>query len=121
MQFLLEMDDVAVINLGGELDASDIEQVRQILLGLLKSQKSKVVLNFAKVEHVNYKYINLLLEQAFNMRRFSGDLKCASLSPYTRSIFRFVGADQILEDYASVADAVNSFDQGEPVYHQTWH
>ncbi|HCU25227.1 MAG TPA: hypothetical protein DF383_09425 [Deltaproteobacteria bacterium] len=113
-------DDVAVVHLNGEVSHFEMKELETVLGKLMDSRKVKVVLNFRKVEHVNYKTVARLLERATRLRRLDGDLKCASLSSYTRNIFRFTGIDQIVESYDSVYDAVMSFN-GTQEQHRTWH
>ncbi len=117
---LTAVDDVAVVHLNGELSHPEIAEVERMIRTLMTSRKVKVVLNFQKVEHVNYRSISRLLDRATKLRSLSGDLKCASMNNYTRNIFRFTGADQIMEAYDSVYDAVMSFN-GIKEKHRTWH
>ena len=117
---LSTFDDVSVLHLSGEVSYSEMNQIEGILGELLSSAKTKIVLNFQKVEHVNYKTIQTLLTEAFKLRKLEGDLKCASLNHYNRNIFRFTGADQVMESYDSVYDAVMSF-HGGPERHRVWH
>jgi anti-anti-sigma factor len=113
-------DDVAVVHLSGEVSHFEMKELETVLRKLTNSRKVKVVLNFQKVEHVNYKTISRLLERATRLRSMSGDLKCAELNNYTRNIFRFTGLDQVVEAYDSVYDAVMSFN-GPQERHRTWH
>ena len=113
------VDDVAVLHLDGELNFSEVKEIEGILGKLMNSKKTKVVLNFQKVNHVNYKTIKLLLDRTLTLRSLEGDLKCASMNHYTQNIFRFTGAAQMMESYESVYDAVMSFHHGER--HRTWH
>ncbi len=120
MYSLDQVKDVSIVNLLGELDQECVLALKMLIQQLLSKQMSKLVLNFASVEHVHFKSLQEILEQALKLRKFSGDLKFAQLTPYTRSIFKFMGVDQFLEDYASVDEAILSFDLGfEPK--QTWH
>lgn len=117
---LTTVDDVAVVHLNGELSHLEVQEVEGVLKKLMGSQKFKVVLNFQRVDHINYKTIVRLLDRATSLRSHAGDLKCASMNSYTRNIFRFTGADQMVESYESVYDAVMSFN-GERDKHRTWH
>jgi anti-anti-sigma factor len=117
---LTAVDDVAIVHLTGELSHHEMLEIEGVLRKLMDSSKVKVVLNFENVEHVNYKTITRLLDRAWKLRALSGDLKCASMSNYTRDIFRFTGADQVVEAYESVYDAVMSFNGVQEKY-RTWH
>ncbi len=120
MYELTTVDDVAVLHLNGELSHHEMGLVENMIGKLTHSQKLKVVLNFQKVEHVNYKTLSRLLERVNRLRSMNGDIKCASLNHYMLNIFRFTGADQVLEAYESVYDAVMSF-HGQPEKYRTWH
>lgn len=113
-------DDVAVVHLSGEVSHQEVLELEKVLGKLMNSSKVKVVLNFERVDHVNYKTIHRLLERASRLRSLNGDLKFASLNNYTRNIFRFTGADQVVESYESVYDAILSFNGAEEDY-RTWH
>lgn len=114
------VDDVAVLHLSGEVSHLEMENIVGAILKLIKTQKNKIVLNFEKVDHVNYKTISRLLDKTLNLRSIRGDLKCASMNRYTSNIFRFTGADQVMESYESVYDAVMSFNGHQEKY-RTWH
>lgn len=114
------VDDVAVLHLAGELSHTEMSEIEGLLGKLVNSKKTKIVLNFKNVDHVNYKTIQILLDRALGLRNLSGDLKCASLNRYTHNIFRFTGADQVVESYDSVYDAIMSFNGGSE-RHRTWH
>jgi len=120
MYELITVDDVAVLNLSGEVNHSEMSEINKVIGELMRSSKRKVILNFQKVDHVNYKTLQHLLEQAVHLRSLSGDLKCASLNHYNQKIFRFTGVDQVVESYDSVYDAVMSFN-GAQEKHRTWH
>ncbi|MBI2337457.1 MAG: STAS domain-containing protein [Deltaproteobacteria bacterium] len=117
---LRQVQDVAVINLLGEIDDLSLNIVGNMIHDLLEVSMNKVVLNFELVEHVNYKSLAALLDQTLKIRKLSGDIKCAHMSTYTWEIFKFVGADQVLKIYDSVDDAVMSFDYKNDD-NQTWH
>lgn len=120
MYELTTMDDVSVLHLRGELSYLEMTEIEGVLRGLMDSRQVKVVLNFKGVEHINYKTLSFLLDRAYRFRRLSGDLKCASMTPYTRNIFRFTGAYQQVEAYETVYDAVMSFHGAKEDY-RTWH
>ncbi len=114
------LNDITVVDLSGELSHLEMEQIEGVLGNLMGHKKTKVILNFQRVDHVNYKTLQRLLDKAEELRALDGDLKCASMNHYTQNIFRFTGADQSMEAYESVGEAVLSFD-GAGEKHRTWH
>jgi anti-anti-sigma factor len=120
MYEISSVDDVTVLHLSGEVSHTEMLTIENVIGKLMKTSKNKIVLNFKKVEHVNYKTISRLLENATTLRSLEGDLKCASLNHYNQKIFKFTGADQVVESYDSVYDAIMSFN-GDQEKHRTWH
>jgi anti-anti-sigma regulatory factor len=61
-----------------------------------------------------------LLERLKVLRNLNGDLKLAGMTPYVRDIFKVVGMDQFFEDYTTLEDAIDSFDddwEGDGTFH----
>ncbi len=114
------IDDIAVLNLSGEVAYQEMQDLEEILNRLSQTQRTKVVLNFRKVSHLHYGTIERLLAKVKYLRTISGDIKLASLNDYTKNIFQFAGAYSLVETYDSVYDAVMSF-QGEQEQYRTWH
>lgn len=114
---LQSYEDVAVINLEGELGPQEIDQVGRTLISLLHKHQTKMVLNFQDVEHVHYPSIHFLTNTIIRLKRYSGDLKFAGMNPYTKSIFRFMGVTDSVENFDTVPEAVLAFRSDW----RTWH
>ncbi|MBL7685077.1 MAG: STAS domain-containing protein [Deltaproteobacteria bacterium] len=112
-----EYQDVAVIDLKGDVGPQEVEKVGKTLFSLLRKRRSKVVLNFQQVDHVHYPSIRPLIEVVSKLKRLRADLKFAGMSSYTQSIFEFVGAQEFVESFESVPKAVLSFRSDW----RTWH
>lgn len=110
-------EDVAVINLEGELGPQEIDQVGRTLISLLHKHQTKMVLNFQGVEHVHYPSIHPLINAIMKLKRYSGDLKFAGMNSYTKSIFRFMGVTDSVENFETVPEAVLAFRSDW----RTWH
>ena len=52
-----------------------------------------------------------------SLKRYSGDLKFAGMNPYTKSIFRFMGVSDSVENFDTVPEAVLAFRSDW----RTWH
>ncbi len=117
MMNLKAYEDVAIIDLNGELGPQEMQQVGHTLFSLLRNRKTKMVLNFKEVEHIHYSSVPPLVEAIFKLKRFHGDLKFAGMSDYTRSIFKFMGAADYIENFRTVPEAVLAFRSGW----RTWH
>ena len=114
---LKNYEDVAIIDLKGEIGPYEVERVGSTLFSLLRNRKTKMVLNFQDVEHIHYPSIPSLVDAVRKLKQFHGDLKFAGMSDYTRSIFMFMGANESVENFKTVPEAVLSFRSNW----RTWH
>lgn len=107
--------DVSILHLYGELSLLEMELLEKTIRSFKKSQHYKILLDLAGVDHVHYEVTRRLAVQAVRLKNREGDIKLANLNENNRKIFKFTGADQFLEDYSSVSDAILSFLRGELV------
>src|SRR3970040_751302 len=112
--------DISVIDITGDIDFREMIRIRGVIGSLIEKERTKVVLNLKGVDHINYLSIGVLVEQLRTLRNLNGDLKLAGMSSYLRNIFKVVGMDQFFEEYISLEDAVQSFDEdweGDGTFH----
>ncbi len=110
-------EDVAILDLKGEIGPHEVERVGRALFSLLRKRHTKMVLNFHQVDHIHYPSIRPLVETISKLKRYHGDLKFAGMNDYTQSIFRFMGAEEFVENFETVPQAVLSFRSDW----RTWH
>jgi anti-sigma B factor antagonist len=114
------IQDISVIDVTGDIDFREMIRIKDVINGLIDKEKTKVVLNLKAVDHINYLSIGVLVERLRLLRNLNGDLKLAGMSPFVRDIFKVVGMDQFFEEYMSLEDAIESFDEdweGDGTYH----
>jgi anti-sigma B factor antagonist len=104
------IQDISVIDVSGDIDFREMIRIKNVIGGLIEKDRLKVVLNLRSVDHINYLSIGVLLERLKQLRNLNGDLKLAGMSPFLRDIFKVVGMDRFFEDYTSLEDAIESFD-----------
>lgn len=104
------IQDISVIDVSGDIDFREMMRIKDVIGSLIEKERIKVILNLKAVDHINYLSIGLLVERLRLLRNLNGDLKLAGMSPYVRDIFKVVGMDQFFEDYTSLEDAIESFD-----------
>jgi anti-sigma B factor antagonist len=104
------IQDISVIDITGDIDFREMIRIKDTIGSLIERDQTKVVLNLRAVDHINYLSIGVLLERLKVLRNLNGDLKLAGMSPFLRDIFKVVGMDRFFEDYTSLEDAIESFD-----------
>ena len=114
------IQDISVIDVSGDIDFREMVRIKDVISSLIEKDRTKVVLNLKAVDHINYLSIGVLVERLRILRNLNGDLKLSGMNPYVRDIFRVVGMDQFFEEYNSLEDAIESFDEdweGDGTYH----
>ena len=115
------IQDISVLDVTGDIDFREMIRIKEAIGSLIEKERTKVVLgqvgvgdldrlNLKSVDHINYLSIGVLLERLKLLRNLNGDLKLAGMSPFLRDIFKVVGMDRFFEDYTSLEDAIESFD-----------
>lgn len=104
-----KVHDISVLHLFGEVSLMELDQIERVLSSLKKSQNHKVILDMTSVDHIHYQVVKRLVENAITLRSRNGDLKLVSVNTDARSIMQFTGADQYLEDYATISEGILSF------------
>lgn len=101
--------DISILHLFGEISFLEMNRIEKTLTSLRRSNFNKVLLDMSSVDHVHYMIIKRIVENALELRGRRGDIKITGLNDDTRQIMRFTGADQYLQDYATISEAILSF------------
>ena len=104
------IQDISVIDVCGDIDFREMIRIKDTIGSFIEHDRIKVVLNLRAVDHINYLSIGVLLERLKALRNVNGDLKLSGMSPFLRDIFKVVGMDRFFEEYHSLGDAIESFD-----------
>jgi anti-anti-sigma factor len=104
-----EVDKVVVIDLISELDRLSVLSVKNQVRALLKKGKSKLVVNFDKVDHINSTIIGTLVTLQHLAREKGGDLKLCCLKEGIKRTFDLIGASKIIGIYDKEEDATASY------------
>jgi anti-anti-sigma factor len=104
-----KVHDISVLHLFGEVSLMELDQIERVLNSLKKSKNHKVILDMTSVDHIHYLVVKRLVENAINLRSQNGDLKLVNINDDAKHIIRFTGADQYLEDYATISEGILSF------------
>lgn len=104
--------DISIFLLTGDLDPFEGRQLMQSLANLIRRDWVKIVLDFERVEHVNYQVMAELVSLGVASHSGAGQIKLANISPYHRNLLRVAGVDEFFETYDSLGEAILSFEAG---------
>jgi anti-anti-sigma factor len=92
-----ETERATVLHMVGSMGARDLSRLHRHLAGLLASRKTRIVLDFSDVDHVDYQDAGELAKEFEFVRSYRGELTVAGLSPYVRNILLLAGLHGFLE------------------------
>ena len=101
--------DVAILRCEGEMGTMELAHLGEELFRLAHRGVRKVVVDLAKVEHVDYRGLKAMAARARLLRGAGGDLKLAGLSPYLATIFRAAGVEEEFQMYPNAELAQLAF------------
>jgi anti-anti-sigma regulatory factor len=90
-------DQGAVLQMMGSMGAHDFSKLHSELVGILRTSRRTIVLDFHDVEHVSYREASRLALEFELVRSYRGDMKVSGLTPYVRDILVFAGLSGFLE------------------------
>jgi anti-anti-sigma regulatory factor len=97
--------------LEGEISRDELGDIGDMLFRLTTSGSLNVVIDFTEVTHFDYRGVKPLMRKAEVFRELGGDVRLSGLSAYLMAIFRSAGANDAFDYFASVEDAVASFNR----------
>lgn len=101
-----------VIMAEGAIDIHAAKIISAAIAALSAQEQVNIVIDWSKAEAINPLAIGLLLAQRRALLQKSGELKFCRMRPEVRSIFCSFGVAEFFEGYATLEDAVESFEQG---------
>lgn len=115
---LVMVHDIAIVSLEGEIGIPEYQYLSELMTSLKRKGYVKLVLSFSDVEHLNYRVFEELMGFAKHLRDVSGDLRFSEINHYLYHILLFVGADQTIDSYRNVEEAILSFHN---THGRRWH
>lgn len=104
-----KVHDISILHLFGEVSFMEMDRIEQALNSMRKSSSNKILIDMTSVDYIHYLVIKRIIDNALNLRETNGDIKLVNVNAEAREMIRFTGADQFLEDYATISEAILSF------------
>ena len=92
----------------GSLEASNVMDFRESVMGLLK-EGDKVVLDLGKVNFMDSSGLGAIVALGRSLSRGGGELRLANITPHVRTVFELTRLHRAFEIYDTVEEAVSSF------------
>ena len=103
------VSDISIVECRGDINATSMVSLKNMLRRLMERNRSKVVLDIGKAKHVDLAGLGILVERIREARDAEGDIRICNMRPSVRKAFKMVGVYKVLDTFSSQTSAVRSF------------
>jgi anti-sigma B factor antagonist len=101
---------IAVVRVTGYVDTTTSHELEKKINAVLERRCYNVVVDLSAVDYVSSAGWGIFIGEIREIREQGGDLKLTGMSPDVYEVFELLEFQNILEAYASAADAVERFE-----------
>jgi anti-anti-sigma factor len=105
-----QVNETAVVAIAGSIDALTADEVTRYLLQQIQNGQKELVADLSQVDFMSSAGLRAILIVIKEIRGKGGDFRLAGAQPGVEKILRIAGFTSILKTYASVPEAVASFE-----------
>jgi len=107
-----EAHNISIVDIDGQIDINASEIIEAIGW-LIKNKKKDILLNFDKVNMIDYSGISILAIAYKNVTNHKGKMKFCNVPLHIEELFKLVRLDSIFEVYKDEETAITTFFQSE--------
>ena len=112
---------VRVVTARGDLGAREMGKICAAIGELADKRQSRIVVDWTEVESIDLWAIGVLLSRTHALRHLSGEIKFVRMSSPVRKIFLSYRIDDLYENYATLEEAIKSFEPDWEMIDATAH
>lgn len=103
-------EPVSTVRVDGVVDTLTAGEVDRAIDGLLRQNRSRIVLDLAGVEYISSAGWGAFISHLKEARDNQGDVRLCGMIPNVREIYELLEFDTVLTSYPSVSQALGSFE-----------
>ena len=107
----LQLGDVTVLRIEGDLDEDGVPELRIALVNCLRDGSHNLVVNLEGMRFISYMGVGVLVERLRQFRNESGDMKLVGLNLYTQQLFRMSGITRLFEAFDNEEQAIQVYQE----------
>jgi anti-sigma B factor antagonist len=105
-----EVFNAVVFKVGSKMQGGpEAEGFHKEIAGCIESGKKNVIMDLSDVKYVSSTGMGIMVRALTTLRNNEGDLKLAGLSTKVEGLLSITKFSDIVENYATVEEAANSF------------
>lgn len=101
---------VGVLSLSGDLDAAAVPGLERNLRERVQTGATRLVLDMSRVNFITSAALRVFQATLMTVRGRQGDVRLVGVQPEVRKVFDLLGFTPLFKSYATVDDAVVSYD-----------
>ena len=101
-------DGYTIVAISGEMDIASVPVLREQLLGLLRRQASRIIIDLSGVTFCDASGLAMLVGANRRAGLLDSVLRLASPTPLVATVLRLTGLDSRFEIFATVAEAIGA-------------
>ena len=101
-------DGYTIVTISGELDIASVPVLREQILGLLRPQAGRIVIDLSGVTFCDASGLAALVGASRRAGQLDGVLHLAAATPLVATLLRLTGLNTRFEIYATVPDALSA-------------
>ena len=109
-----QANNISIVDIEGRIDINSSEIIETVGW-LIKSRKTDILLNFDKVDLVDYSGVSILAIAYKNVMNHKGKMKFCSVALHIEELFKLVRLDSIFEIYKDELTALKTFHYESPI------
>lgn len=109
-----EVNKINIVDIRGKIDINS-SQIIEAIGWLIKSRSRDILLNFDKVDMVDYSGISILAIAYKNVSNHNGRLKFCNVTLHIEELLKLLRLDSIFEIYKDEKTALKSFQLGSAI------
>jgi len=109
-----DLHKISIVDINGRIDINASEVIETIGW-LLKNRKKDILLNFGKVDLVDYSGISILAIAYKNVINHKGKMKFCNVALHIEEMFKLVRLDSIFEIYKNEDTALRTYHYESPI------
>jgi len=113
------VNDVIIVKLTGYVDHSNSRHVEQVISEILDSGKIKIIFDFSELVYMSSAGWGVFVGEIKSVREKGGDIKLAAMTAEVREVYQILEFFHIIDDFASINDALKSFGTNSKVENAT--
>ena len=98
--------DVTVAIMLPRFDASNANDIENVLQGLISKGVKKLICDFSHTEYIASAGLRVLLSAAKSLQKSGGQIFIVSMNPFVHEVFEISGFSQIFKVYTSQNEAL---------------